>query len=63
MVDKVGRLLRALARNVSTPVAATTLAADAGGHDQALDDDTVRDYLTALARLMIVENQPRGGLT
>ena len=59
--EHVGRLLRALARNVATPVAATTLAADAGGHDQALDNDTVRDYLAALARLMIVENQPAWG--
>ncbi len=56
--EKVGRLLRSLARNVSTHAAATTLAADAGGADGALDDDTVREYLTALERLMIVEDQP-----
>ncbi len=56
--EKVGRLLRSLARNVSTYAAATTLAADAGGADGALDDDTVRDYLAILERLMIVEDQP-----
>jgi predicted AAA+ superfamily ATPase len=56
--EKVGRLLRSLARNVSTHAAATTLAVDAGGADGALDDDTVREYLTALERLMIVEDQP-----
>lgn len=56
--DKVGRLLRSLARNVATYAAATTLAADAGGADGALDDDTVREYLSALERLMIVEDQP-----
>lgn len=56
--DKVGRLLRSLARNVATYAAATTLAADAGGTDGALDDDTVREYLSALERLMIVEDQP-----
>ncbi len=56
--ENVGRLLRALARNVATPVAATTLAVDAGGADGALDADTVRDYLAALGRLMIVEDQP-----
>ncbi len=56
--DKVGRLLRSLARNVATYAAATTLAADAGGADGALDDDTVREYLGALERLMIVEDQP-----
>jgi len=56
--SRVGRLLRSLARNVATYAAATTLAADAGGADGALDDDTVRQYLSALERLMIVEDQP-----
>lgn len=56
--EKVGRLLRSLARNVATTVAVTTLGADAGGSDGAIKDDTIRDYLEALERLMIVENQP-----
>jgi predicted AAA+ superfamily ATPase len=56
--ENVGRLLRALARHVATPVSAATLAADAGGADGALDAETVRDYLAALARLMIVEDVP-----
>ena len=56
--NRVGRLLASLARNVATHVAATTLAKDAGGSDGALDDDTVREYLDALERLMVVENQP-----
>jgi hypothetical protein len=56
--DKVGRLLVSLARNVATQAAATTLAADAGGADGPLDDDTVREYLEVLERLMVVENQP-----
>jgi predicted AAA+ superfamily ATPase len=43
---------------VATPVASTRLAADAGGADRALDTDTVRDYLSALTRLMILEDQP-----
>lgn len=55
---RVGRLLRSLARNVATEVAISTLAADAGGSDGPLTRDTVRDYLTALERLMIVEDQP-----
>lgn len=55
---RVERLLISLARNVATHVAATTLAADAGGSDGPLDDDTVREYLDALERLMVVENQP-----
>lgn len=56
--ERVGRLLRSLARNVATEVAATTLARDAGGPDGALYEDTVREYLDALERLMVVENQP-----
>jgi uncharacterized protein len=55
---KVGQLLRSLARNVATYAAATTLAGDTGGADGPLKDDTVRDYLHALERLMIVEDQP-----
>jgi predicted AAA+ superfamily ATPase len=55
---KVGRLLRSLARNVATEVAATVLAADAGGADGPLDRHTVADYLDVLERLMVVENQP-----
>jgi uncharacterized protein len=55
---RVERLLVSLARNVATHAAATTLAADAGGSDGPLNDDTVREYLDALERLMVVENQP-----
>lgn len=56
--ERVGRLLRSIARNVATEAPATTLAADAGGSEGSLHDDTVRDYWTALERLMIVEAQP-----
>jgi predicted AAA+ superfamily ATPase len=55
---RVGRLLVSLARNVATHAAATTLAADAAGSDGPLHDDTVREYLDVLERLMVVENQP-----
>jgi predicted AAA+ superfamily ATPase len=55
---KVGQLLRSLARNTGTYAAATTLARDTGGADGPLKDDTVRAYLDALERLMIVEDQP-----
>jgi uncharacterized protein len=55
---KVGQLLRSLARNIGTYAAATTLARDTGGADGPLKDDTVRAYLDALERLMIVEDQP-----
>jgi uncharacterized protein len=56
--EKVGRLLRSLARNVATEAAATTLSADTGGAEGPISDDTVRDYLNILERLMIVEDQP-----
>ncbi len=56
--ERIGRLLRALARNVATEARVATLAEDAGGPDGALSDDTVRDYLAALTRLMIIEDQP-----
>ena len=56
--QRVGRLLRSLARNVATQAAATTLAVDAGGADGPLHDDTVRDYVSALERLMVLEDQP-----
>jgi predicted AAA+ superfamily ATPase len=55
---RVSRLLTSLARNVATAAAATTLAADAGGTDGPLDDDTVREYLDVLERLMVLEDQP-----
>lgn len=56
--EKVGRLMRSLARNVSTMVAANTLATDTAGADGPLDRRTVGDYLAALERLLIVEDQP-----
>ena len=56
--DNVARVLRSLARNVATPVSGRTIAADAGGGDGPLDEDTVRGYLAALRRLMVYEEQP-----
>lgn len=58
---KVGRLLRALARHVATEASLATLMADtvgAEGADGALARETVRDYLDALERVMIIEDQP-----
>lgn len=56
--DRVGRLLASLARNVATSVSINTLARDTGGADDPLKGDTAREYLAALQRLMIVEDQP-----
>ncbi len=55
---KVGQLMRSLARNVATHATVATLAADAGGTDGPLRSETVGEYLSALERLMVVENQP-----
>jgi predicted AAA+ superfamily ATPase len=56
--ERVGRLLRSIARNIATSAAVKKLAADTGGADGPLSRDTVYDYLNALERLMIVEDQP-----
>lgn len=55
---RVGALLRSLARNVATEVSNATLAADAGGPDGALKEHTVAEYIDALTRLMVIEDQP-----
>jgi predicted AAA+ superfamily ATPase len=56
--QRLGALLRSLARNVATEVSLATLAADAGGADGPLDSRTVADHLQALERLMVLEHQP-----
>ena len=56
--DRVGALLRSLARNVATAAKTTTIADDTAGADRSLARDTVYEYLHALERLMIVEDQP-----
>jgi len=56
--NRVARLLRALARNVGTHASIATLAADTGGAEGALDQETIREYLDALDRLMVVEDLP-----
>ncbi len=56
--SKVGRLLRALARNTATYASVATLAADTGGAEGPIDIHTAHDYIDALERLMIIENQP-----
>lgn len=55
---RVGRFLQSLGRNVATCASMATLARDAGGPDQHLNKYTASSYMTALERLMIVENQP-----
>jgi predicted AAA+ superfamily ATPase len=56
--ERVSRLIQSLARNVATPVAARTLATDASRPEDRLSDDAVAAYLSSLARLFVVEDQP-----
>lgn len=56
---KVERLIRSLARNVATPVSLARLAADVGGaNGRGLNPDTASEYVEALHRLMVLEDQP-----
>lgn len=56
---RVRRLLRSLARNVATHVTYTKLAAEAADPGaKPLKNQTVSDYLAALERLFVVEDQP-----
>ena len=52
--NRVLRLMRSLARSTATEVTITTLARD----EASLSRDAVREYLDALARIFIVEDQP-----
>ena len=55
--ERVYRLIRSLARNVATYSSIATMAADVGGPEAPLMPHTARLYLTALERLMLVEDQ------
>lgn len=56
--NKVGALLKSLARNITTSAKSTTLAKDTGKGEGNVHKDTVLDYLDVLTRLHIVEDQP-----
>lgn len=55
--EKVGQLLRSLARHTATHASLATITRDAAG-EGAIHRETVADHLEALTRLMIVEDQP-----
>jgi len=59
--DKVGRLLRSLARAVATTTSEATLTSDVDPGADSLSRHTVSAYIRALARLHIVEDQPAWG--
>jgi hypothetical protein len=55
---KVLRFIRSLARNTATEASLRSIASDAAGSDDTLDDDSARAYLHALDRLMVTEDLP-----
>jgi predicted AAA+ superfamily ATPase len=55
---RVLQLMRSLARNVATMTGIATMAKDIAGSERAIDEDTAYRYHDALARLMVVEDQP-----
>jgi len=55
------RLLASLGRGVGTALTIKSLAADVGGASGPADRDTVAGYVTALERLMLVEDVPAWG--
>jgi predicted AAA+ superfamily ATPase len=55
---RVARVLSSLARNIATQASNSVLAADTAGSDGGVDRETVRDYLAALDRLMILDDSP-----
>jgi uncharacterized protein len=56
--ERVKRLIESLARNVATPVSASTLSADASRPEDPISDEVVAEYLDSLSRLFVVESQP-----
>jgi len=55
---RVQRLIQSLARNVATCTSLATIATDVGGPEPPPTGRTARNYITALERLMLVEDQP-----
>ena len=56
--ERVKRLLRSLARNISTLAATETIVGDMRGGEASASDKTVNAYLNALRRLFLVEDTP-----
>ncbi len=56
--ENVGRVLRSLARHVSTQASARSIAADVHGAEGPVDHHTVLAYLAALSRVFVVEDLP-----
>ena len=53
---RVRSLMRSLARNVSTQANFSTLRADMRAEEEELSEDTIASYISALARLFVVDD-------
>jgi len=55
---RVRALMRSMARNISTMATVETIRRDVAANDEALSDKTISQYLNAMRRIMVVEDQP-----
>jgi predicted AAA+ superfamily ATPase len=58
---KLDRFLKSYARNIATEVAITVLATDTRGSGITLSRTTIYEFIDALERLMIIDDQPAWG--
>jgi predicted AAA+ superfamily ATPase len=56
--QRVRRTIQSLARNISNEASISAIAADAGGSDGFLIEETVGEYIRAFHRLMVQEDLP-----
>ena len=59
---RVRLLMRSLARNESSQATMTTLQADMSADEGRISTNTIAQYLTALQRLFVIEDQPPWGM-
>jgi len=56
--DRIYSLMRALARNVSTPAKMKTIMDDVANDDRTISEKTLASYLNALSRIFVTEDLP-----
>ena len=56
--ERVRKLLRSLARNISTMASGQTIMADMKSDDAGISEKTLAGYLNALRRIFVVEDSP-----
>lgn len=55
---RVRQLMRSIARSTASTVSARAIASDVGGADGSMKAHTAIDYISALERVFVVEDQP-----